>query len=71
MNNTKNKNIIFYENSLYMFNNYQPLLVGSFLIFSLLIVNVSVSHASNPISMIYPKDSTYTMQALKKFYTLR
>jgi len=67
MNNTKNKNIIFYENSLYMFSNYQPLFVGSFLILSLFIVNVSVSHASNPISMINPKDSTYTMQALKNF----
>ena len=67
MNNTKNKNIIFYENSLYMPRKYQPLLVGSFLIFSLFIANMSLSHASNPISMIYPKDSTYTMQALKNF----
>ncbi|ALI35569.1 hypothetical protein NMY3_01365 [Candidatus Nitrosocosmicus oleophilus] len=67
MNNTKNKNIIFYENSLYMPRKYQPLLVGSFLIFSLFIANVSLSHASNPISMINPKDSSNTMQELKNF----
>ena len=46
---------------------YQPLLVGSFLIFSLFIANVSLSHASNPISMINPKDSSNTMQELKNF----
>jgi len=67
MNNTKNKNIIFYENSLYMLRKYQPLLVGFFLIFSLFIANVSLSHASNPISMINPKDSSNTMQELKNF----
>ena len=67
MNNTKNKNIIFYENSLYMPSKYQPLLVGSFLIFSLFIANVSLSHASNPISIINPKDSSNTMQELKNF----
>ena len=67
MNNTKNKNIIFYENSLYMPSKYQPLLVGSFLIFSLLIANVSISYASNPISTINYNDSSGTMQALKNF----
>ena len=67
MNNTKNKNIIFNENSLYMPSKYQPLLVGSFLIFSLLIANVSISYASNPISAINYNDSPGTMQALKNF----
>ena len=67
MNNTKNKNINFYENSLYMPRKYQPLLVGSFLIFSLLIVNVSLSFASNPISKVNNNDSLDTMQALKNF----
>jgi hypothetical protein len=67
MNNTKNKNIIFNENSLYMPSKYQPLLVGSFLIFSLLIANVSISYASNPISAINYNDSSGTMQALKNF----
>jgi hypothetical protein len=67
MNNTKNKNIIFYENSLYMFSKYQPLLVGSFLIFSLLISNVSMSHALDPNSLINPDDSSDTMQSLKNF----
>jgi hypothetical protein len=67
MNNTKNKNINFYENSLYMPRKYQPLLVGSFLIFSLLIANVSLSFASNPISTVNNNDSSDTMQALKNF----
>jgi Cysteine-rich secretory protein family len=67
MNNTKNKNIIFYEKSLYMPSKYQPLLVGSLLIFSLLISNISLSYASNPISMINYNDSSDTMQALKNF----
>ena len=67
MNNTKNKNINFYENSLYMLRKYQPLLVGSFLIFSLLIANVSISYASNPTSAINYNDSSGTMQALKNF----
>ncbi len=67
MNNTKNKNINFYENSLYMLRKYQPLLVGSFLIFSLLIANVSLSFASNPISTVNNNDSLDTMQALKNF----
>ena len=67
MNNTKNKNINFYENSLYMPIKYQPLLVGSFLIFSLLIANVSLSFASNPISTVNNNDSSDTMQALKSF----
>ena len=67
MNNTKNKNIIFYENSLYMPSKYQPLFVGSFLIFSLLIPNVSLSYALNPISAINYNDSSSTMQTLKSF----
>ena len=67
MNNTKNKNIIFYEKSLYMRSKYQPLLVGSFLIFSLLIPNVSLSNASNSISPINYIDSSDNMQALKNF----
>lgn len=67
MNNTKNKNIIFYEKSLYMHSKYQPLLVGSFLIFALLIPIVSLSNASNSIPTIHYDDSSYTMQALKNF----
>jgi hypothetical protein len=71
MNNTKNKNIIFYEKSLYMSSKYQPLLVGSLLIFSLLVSNISLSYASNPISMINYNDSSDTMQALKNFALLK
>ncbi|MDN5866904.1 MAG: CAP domain-containing protein [Candidatus Nitrosocosmicus sp.] len=67
MNNTKNKNIIFYERSLYMHSKYQPLLVGSFLIFALLIPNVSLSNASNSLPTINYDDSSETVQALKNF----
>jgi hypothetical protein len=67
MINTKNKNIHFYEKLLYMFSKYQPFLVGSILIFSLLITNVSLSNASNLISTIIHNDSSDTMQALKNF----
>jgi len=67
MNNTKNKNIIFNEKSLYMPSKYQPLIVGLFLIVSLLIPNVPLSNASNPFSVINYNDSSNTMQALKSF----
>lgn len=67
MNNTKNKNIIFHENSLYMFTKYQPLLVGSFLIFSLPFLNVHILQALNPISVFNPDVFSDTIQGLKKF----
>ncbi|WP_222424869.1 CAP domain-containing protein, partial [Candidatus Nitrosocosmicus arcticus] len=67
MNNTKNKNIIFNEKSLYMPSKYQPLIVGLFLIVSLLIHNVPLSNASNPFSANEYNDSSDTIQALKSF----
>jgi hypothetical protein len=50
-----------------MRSKYQPYLVGSFLIFALLIPNVSLSNASNTVSTINHDDSSDSMQALKNF----
>lgn len=67
MNNTKNKNIIFYVNSLDMPYKYQPLLVGFLLVISLLIHNVPLSNASNPFSSFNYNDSSGDTPALKSF----
>jgi uncharacterized protein YkwD len=67
MNNTKNKNIIFYVKSLHMLYKYQPLLVGFLLVISLLIHNVPLSNASNPFSSFSYNDSSGNTQALKSF----
>lgn len=67
MNNTKNKNIIFYVKSLHMLYKRQLLLVGFLLVISLLIHNVPLSNASNPFSSFNYNDSSGNTQALKSF----
>jgi Cysteine-rich secretory protein family len=67
MNNTKNKNIVFYGKSLYMPSKYQPLLVGFFLIVSLVVYNVPLSNTSNAFSAVNYDGSSDTIQALKSF----